>query len=123
MVTLAVLSVGLVFIFKIFIFSVDHLSRLANRLTMTVLLDNRLIAIDRYLKAYNALPVDLPREETVDVGFTSLKYTQEVKLKEIAGFNDIFELEVALNWTDHGRTTELRRTKYLSDFKSPIPSP
>ena len=117
MVALAVLSLGIVIIFKGFITSLDRLSYLTNRLYATTLLDNRITGIERMLRLYETLPFELNRKEKVNVGSREIEFRQRMSISEVDDFADVFELDLSLLWDSGDREMILSRSAYISDFE------
>ncbi|MBU0468380.1 MAG: prepilin-type N-terminal cleavage/methylation domain-containing protein [Candidatus Omnitrophica bacterium] len=117
MVALAVLSLGIVIIFKGFIVSLDRLSYLTNRLYATTLLDNRITAIERMLRVYETLPFDLNRKENINVGAKEIEFRQRMSISEVDDFADVFELDLSLLWDSGEKEMILSRSAYISDFE------
>ena len=116
MVTLAVLSVGIVFIYKSFLVSIDQLEYLTQRLYATVLLDNQFSAIERNLKIYKALPVSLNESLKIPIGPKTITYKQGMNIKEVEDYPDVFSLTLVLSWSEQRRQMTLERTGYISDM-------
>lgn len=117
MVALAVLSLGIVIIFKGFVVSLDRLSYLTNRLYATTLLDNRITAIERMLRLYETLPFELNRTEKVNVGSKEIEFRQRMSISEVDDFADVFELDLSLLWDSGKKELILSRSAYISDFE------
>lgn len=115
MVTLAVLSVGIVFIYKSFLVSIDQLEYLTQRLYATVLLDNQFSAIERNLKIYKALPMSLNESLKIPIGPKTITYKQGMNIKEVEDYPDVFSLTLVLSWSERKRQMALERTGYISD--------
>ncbi|HBG62529.1 MAG TPA: hypothetical protein DDX37_11970 [Candidatus Omnitrophica bacterium] len=117
MVALAVLSLGIVIIFKGFIVSLDRMNYLTNRLYATTLLDNRITAIERMLRVYETLPFELNRKEKLNVGAKEIEFRQRMNISEVEDFADVFELDLSLLWDSGGKEMILSRSAYISDFE------
>jgi hypothetical protein len=116
MVTLVILSVGIVAIFQSLIISLDRVSHLTNRLYATNLLDNRISTIQRMLKVYKALPFDAQRNNDINVGAKALSFKEEMKINEIDDLVELFKLELAVKWSEGNQTKRMSRTVYISEF-------
>lgn len=117
LVTLVILSVGIIAVFRSFLLSLDYLTHLNNRLYATILIDDRIDVTQRILRNYKSLPLGNSEDITVDIGSKEKKYLYQTKISEISGYIDFFELELSLQWQEKGRNIKLSRFAYLSDFK------
>lgn len=116
MVTLAVLSGSIVMIYRALFSSLDHMSRLNSRLYADILLEDRIATIERTLRAYKALPFELNPPQAVDVGAKEIQFTPQMKISEVSGFMDVFQIDLALQWQEGQRQIQLSRSAYISDF-------
>ncbi len=117
MVTLVILSVGIVAILKVFIVSLDQLSYLGNRVYATIALDNKIIKMSRGMSTYNTLTFrSFEENESIDTGPKNVDFKEQIKITEIANFSDLFLLESTISWNERGRTMQLARSVYLSNI-------
>ena len=116
MVTLAVLSVGIVFIYKSFLVSINQLEYLTQRLYATVLLDNQFSTIERNLKVYKALPMSLNDSFKIPIGPKVIAYKQGMNIREVEDYPDVFSLTLSLSWSERKRQMTLERTGFISDL-------
>jgi len=117
MVTLIVLSVGLVAILKSFVISVDQMSHLTNRLYATTILDNHISFVERMLKVDNALPISLEPTEGISTGAKKIIFHPKIKISEIQDYVEIFQLEINLTWVEGQYQRHLTRSAYLENFR------
>ncbi len=117
MVTLLILSFGLVMIFKTFLTSLQQTEHLTKRLYASTLLDDRISVIERGLRAYQTLPFDLHYKEVVNMGTKEIEFKQKMDIREVEDFVDVFQLDITLQWEEEGRMRELSRSAYISDFQ------
>ena len=116
MVTLAVLSVSIIMIYRALFSSLEHISHLNSRLYADILLEDRIATIERALRAYKALPFELNPPQAVDVGVKEIQFKPQMKITEVGGFMDVFQIELALEWREDDRPIRLSRSAYISDF-------
>jgi len=95
MVTLVVLSAGIVFVYKSFFLCADYLTRLSLRLDANQLLDNKISEIKRYVK------------DSRDLSFS------RSGVLPIVGFNHRYQLDVQLTWEERGVKRHLSRVSML----------
>ncbi|MCD4779199.1 MAG: prepilin-type N-terminal cleavage/methylation domain-containing protein [Candidatus Omnitrophica bacterium] len=117
MVSLMILSVGIVYILKSYIVSLERTTHITNRIYATTALDNRISYIQRMLKAYKMLPIDLNRKEDIKVGGKNITFKQYMVIKEVAEMPEVFDLTLTLSWQEGLRNISLSRSAYLADFK------
>ncbi|MCA9409179.1 MAG: prepilin-type N-terminal cleavage/methylation domain-containing protein [Candidatus Omnitrophica bacterium] len=115
MVTLAIISTGLVAIFKTYIFSLDQMSHLTTRLYANSLLDNQVIEIERMLKIYKTLPLELQQPEPVNVGYKKIEFFQKMKISAVEDYVNVFRLDLTINWSEGLKEKSLSRTSYITD--------
>ena len=118
MVTLVIFSTGIVAILQSYLTSLDRIEHLNNRLYASMLLDDRIALIKRNLRAYRALPLDMNRNDLVNLGNRELVLTHDLKIKQVENFQDIFELTMSYQWQEDSRLLTLSRSVYLTDFVS-----
>lgn len=119
MVTLTILSLGLVGVFKVFFVSLDQLTHVNHRMYANIELDNRIRMLERTLKAYKILPIGMPKKPQVDVGHKILEFEEELNIKEIKDYLDIFQVDIALSWKERERSVRLSRSAYIVDYGLP----
>jgi prepilin-type N-terminal cleavage/methylation domain-containing protein len=117
LVTISLLSLGLVLIFKAMIVSLNRIEHLTNRFYASAVLDNRISTIQRMLIVYKALPVDMNVSEKVNIGMRPVEFKQEMAFHEVEDYIDVFELDLSLVWEEQRRPVKLSRSAYLSDFQ------
>ena len=117
MLTLVVLTTGLVVILKSFVISLDQMNHLTNRLYATVLLENKISSIERKLRAEKTLPFELNPVDTISIGRKNLEIEQAINIGSVEDFVDVFKLDVRVSWKEGARDLHLTRSAYLSDFR------
>ena len=116
LVALVVLSVGLVSVFRTFIASLNHLSHLTNRLYADNTLDNQFQILERKLRAYKALPVEIDEKHSINMGHKEFQVSQQMVLAAVEDFPDLFHLTLIFNWDEHGKEIKISRSGYISEF-------
>lgn len=115
MVTLVILSVGIVGVYQALFASLDHMSRLKGRLYADILLEEQIAVIERQLRAYKTLPMENPVQE-IDVGVAKISFEPQLVIGEVDQFTDVFKIDLEYVWIDRNRQNRLGRSAYLSDF-------
>jgi len=116
LVTLVILSTGIIAIFQSFLRSLDYMSHINKRLYATVKLDDRIDVIQRMLRNYNTLPVDVPEDYQEDAYQIQQKFLSQLRISAVDDYIDIFQLDLSLNWKEKEREINLSRHAYLADF-------
>jgi len=116
MVTITILSVGILMIFKSYINMLDQMRHINNRLYANVIIENRVSEIERMLRVYNILPFELDHVEHVDVGHRVIAFKQVMHIDEVEDFPDVFQLDLALTWQEGRKDIILSRSAYILDF-------
>ncbi len=117
MVTLSILSVGLVMIFKSYFLAADRMGHLQNRFHANILLDNQISEVERRFRLHGALPLGMKLSQSVDIGPRRVEFEPTIQLKEVDGFPEIFELVLSLSWMEGSRERLLSRSTFISNFK------
>ena len=117
MVTISILSFGLVMIYSSLLASLDRMDYLTHRLYAHHVLENRIASVERILRSYKALPFELDQKEIINVDNKEMALNLETMINQVDNFLDTFELNVSVNWTQHNREIHLRRSAYISDFE------
>lgn len=115
MVTLVILSSGIVFIYKTFFLCADYLSRLSLRLQAVELLDEKIDTMARLLKEKGGMafsPGDASVVRTVQNKSVTFQYVVDVA--QVPGFEDVWRCDVGISWPETGRQSQLSRSAILS---------
>lgn len=116
LITLVILSTGLVGIFKTFIISLDRLNYMTNRLYAIQLVDNRISEIERALKIFNTLAHDLNYKDQIDVGAKSIHFEQALDFKEIEGLADLYAVDLSMSWKEGPYQRQVSQSAYITNF-------
>ena len=116
MVTLIILSVGIVEIFKTFFYSLDKIHEMSSRLQADILIENRISEVERLLRVYNALPRELSRSETVQTENKTINFKELMRFKDVEGLYDVFQMDLSVSWPEGKREINLSRSCYLLDI-------
>lgn len=117
MVTITILSLGIILIFKALFFSLDQISYLTTRLYATITLDNRIAETEQTLRIYNSLPFDLNHTETVTIGQKQVTFKEQMNFGEVEDFADVFNFDLSFMWEEGQRQIHLSRSAYLLDYQ------
>ncbi len=117
MVTLIILSVGLVAILKSYIISVDQMRYLTNRIYATTIIDNQISLVERMLRINHTLPMALEPVEKINIGAKRVIFRPEIKITAIPDYVEIFKLDIDLTWVEGQYQRRLSRSAYLRHLK------
>lgn len=115
MVTLVILSTGIVAIFQSLLVSLDQIDYLTHRLHASNEIENVLFIKEKMLRQYKELSLNLGEEKTLPVGNKTLSVDQKITISEIESYPDIFKIQLRLGWTEGERKIELTRENFIYD--------
>lgn len=114
MVAIAILTTGLVMIYKAFLLSVDYQGYLTNRLYAMNLLDHKISLIQREYQDKGELPVQQRGEKfEVVLNRRTVTFQFDMAFEGVDGLEDVLEMVLFLSWEDRGKTRKLSRVAYL----------
>ena len=117
MLTVIILSTGLVALYRSFFSAVNYLDHLSTRLYAINLMESRIATIEkdfRSLKDFDIGP--LQQEATINNRPVTFRYA--VDFKSVGTLLSVFELDIILSWEEHGRVVSISRTAYFSGVTS-----
>lgn len=103
-------------IFRGYLLSLDRMQHLTNRLYATTLIDNQISDIQRVLRAYKTLPVEMNITETAQVGGKEIEFRQIMDISAVEDYVDVFKLDISLLWNEGDKEIKFSRQAYISDF-------
>ncbi len=115
MVTLTILSAGIIVIFKSLFYSLDQIHAMSSRLYADMLLESRSGEVERLLRVYNALPLELNRAQTIDTGNKKIDFKEQMSFEDVEGLIDVFRMDLSVSWKEGSRDMKLSRSSYLLD--------
>lgn len=117
MVTITILSTGIVMIYKAFLISLDQQNYLVHRLYANNLLDQKIAELGRLFQERGK---DALKKEGLveDVVIHNKQVPFEIKtfFEDFADLPDLLELNVGVFWSEHGRPVRLTRVAYISRY-------
>ena len=117
MLTVVILSVGLVGLYRSFFAALSYLDRLSIRLYATNLMDGRIATIERDFRSLKDFDIGLLSEEAL-INNRTVLFQYAVDFKPVGTLLTIFELEVVLSWEERGHMMSISRTAYFSGVSS-----
>jgi hypothetical protein len=117
MLTVIILSVGLVGLYRSFFSAVNHLDHLSTRLYALNLMESRIATIEKDFRSLQDFDIGLLEQEVMINGRPVIfQYT--VGLKPVGTLLSVFELDMVLSWQERGRVVSVARTAYFSGVTS-----
>ena len=115
MVTLAVLSGGLVMIYRALFLSVDYAAHLNMRLQAQMLLSNRMEEMQKGYQVHGAVPVQFA-EDTISARFREKRKDLALgsHYQSVEGLDQLIHVDLLLSWGERNRTISLPRSAYIS---------
>ena len=115
MVTLVVLSCGIVFIYKTFFLCTDYIARLSMRMHASELIDERIADISRSFHVANgSLSFDQgPMVMMEKINRKIIGFHYNVEVVPVPGFDGLFNLQVGVSWVDAGKIASFSRSAAL----------
>ena len=116
MVTLAVLSFGIVMVYKAFFASLDQINYLNHRLYATIFLDNQLTEMQRAYKSSKTVPMNFASTESVEIGYKTIDFKPTKVMTPVEDIPFLFQVDLSVSWTEKGdRTITLSRSAYIGE--------
>mgnify|MGYP001577766902 CR=1 FL=1 len=109
MVALAILSAGLVAVYKSLFVLLDSVGYVSSRLQAQYLVDNKLWEIEN--KINNTLAADASREDITSKKMKDFKW--EIGISPIKGLQGLSNMKVAVLWQEKARQVQAARDTYL----------
>jgi len=116
MVTLAILSSGIILLSKTFPLCLERMTHLQNRLYAITLLDNRMSTISRMLKSDQVISFLSNPIEEVNVGRETINFKRGMKINQVEGYENLFQVNLSVAWREDNRNIKLNRSTYMSNF-------
>ena len=117
MLTVVVLSTGLVALYRTFFSAIDQLEHLSMRLYAINLMDSRIATIERDFRSLKDFDIGALSEEAVING-RPVMFQYTVDLTPVGTLLSVFELDIVLSWHERNRDVNITRTAYFSGITS-----
>ncbi len=115
--TIVVLSVGLVGVYRSFFSALNYLEHLSTRLYALNLMDGRIATIERDFRSLKDFDIGVLTEEAV-INNRPVTFQYAVDFKSVGTLLSVFELDVVLSWEERGHIVSISRTAYFSGVSS-----
>ncbi len=122
MLTVVILSVGLVALYRSFFSAVNYLDHLSTRLYALNLIESRIATIERDFRSLKDFDIGSLQEEAL-INHHPVTFQYTVDFKPVGTLLSIFELDMVLSWQERGRVVTISRTAYFSGITSLAVSP
>ena len=118
MTAVAILSFGIVFIYRAFFVSLNYMNHVAYRLHANNILENRITLLQEILRTEKKIPFG-QKEETqrVLIDNKPVDFRYAMSFKNMGEFQKMFQLDITVFWKERGRDIKLSRTAYLADLR------
>ena len=115
MVTLVILSSGIVMIYKSFFLCLDYLSYLTCRLYASQMIESKIADISRsYQESQGAFFDRGATTETMEINHKWVDFNYTINLTPLSGLEHVYHLQISLAWYDGKRLMKLSRESLLT---------
>ena len=117
MVTVAVLSSGLVLLYNAFFLAIDYAQRVSCRLYAINLLDKKINEIQMLFQEKSQLIFNEKLDtETVNINHRKVKFQFTTNVEQKQGIEGVYQVDLNLSWDDGKRISRLARAFYMSQY-------
>lgn len=123
MVTVSILAIGIVGVYKVLLASIDYQTQLSCRLYAANLIEHEIALIENQLRATGQFPIQ-ENGKVIEAFLDRRNIDFRLSLLPAGVENQIVGLipvEVVLSWTDRGRTINLKRALYFVSLNMKLP--
>ena len=114
--TLAVLSIGIVSVYRTYFQTLDTLVHVNARLAAINLLAERMVAIERGLKERREIPFGSGEDvESVTIQNRRVDYHFETAIGSVENLQNFYDVSLGLWWVEGARTIRLNRSFYVTN--------
>lgn len=113
--TLTILSVGLVAIYRSFFISLNYVDHLNSRLQANLLMDNNLAELQQYFLRKGEVPYQLTIDET-NSPFLKMernRFSYHRDISSVRGSDNILQVDMHVSWRENGRDITLNKSGYI----------
>ncbi len=117
MVTAAILAMGIVLIYKSFFISLNTLQHLSHRLYALVLLDNKIVDLQKHFETKKEIPFsDSLDTETLKINNKPVTFVFVKDIHSVGTLEDIYGLDLGVAWREAGRDIHLSRQLFIGTY-------
>jgi len=123
MVTVSVLSIGIVGIYRALLTSLDYQTELSQRLYAITLLEHEMALLESQYRANGEIPA-AENNKVIEAVLDrrSVPFTLLILPTPVQSIEGLMPVEAALTWPSRGRSITLKRMTYFANL-NPKPSP
>lgn len=119
MVTLAILSAGLVALYRSFFICIDTINHLTYRLHAITLLENRIADVEKKYRQFNHFKFDPGKEkEVVLLNNKEVPFRYSMQVTPVDHVSDVHQIKVTLSWEEGARAYTVSKSAYFSNMVS-----
>lgn len=119
MTTLAILTGGVVMLYKAFFLCLDYQNHLAFRVYAINIIEHKIALTEQMLRDYKALTFSHDaQEETAAVNGRQMTYQVDIKVGPSGDAMEIYKIDVTVAWKENRRNVTVQRSAYLSNLTS-----
>lgn len=119
MTTLAILTGGVVMLYKAFFLCLDYQKHLAFRLHALNILEHRIALTEQMLRDYKILSFTQDtQQETAVINNQELVYRVDLQVSPAGETASLYQIDVSVAWQEKKRGITLKRSAYISNLTS-----
>ena len=119
MTTLAILSGGVVMLYRAFFLCLDYQNHLAFRAHASNILENKIALTEQMLRDYKILSFSHDVQEgSFELSGHDIAYQVDVQVTPSPEAASLYQVEVAVLWKEGPRNVAVRRRAYISNLTS-----
>ena len=117
MVTVSILSIGIVGVYRALLTSLDYQSELSQRLYAVTALEHEMALMENQYRANGQDPsAENGKVMEAVLDHRTIPFTLSVSLGMIETIEGLIPVDVGLTWPSRGHTITLKRVTYLANF-------
>lgn len=117
MVTIGILSFGLVLIYKAFFLSLNYLHHLNCRFYAVNFLDSKIARLQKILELKKDLRLgDRETSDKVLVDHRTVDFIFRSNFNSVEGINNLYRADVSLSWREGAKDIRIARSAYLTAY-------
>lgn len=117
MITIAILSLGLVMIFRAFFISLDTISHLTYRWHAMMLLENKIAEIQQKFQVTGEIPMELTAEpEKKNINRRVIDFGYKTEIRDFISLGGIFRVTLTVFWRERNRDIRLSQSAYIARY-------
>ena len=113
--TMAILSCGIMLVYKSFFISLNHIQHVTNRLIASNLIDKRFSDIEMVLKSQGVLILSAgPETQKVTVLNKEVDFHFDTTFTGIGTLKGLYEVNMTISWREGAKQVSMMRSAYLN---------